>query len=454
MSLIHIPCAPSANIGEEITRIFLMKQLPASRGFLLTNYHYPSHNGTKEIDLLVINERGVWLIEVKHWTGNINADQVYWEHNGRRYESPITSIETKAKMIASTLRDDPRLYEQGVAGKISVVGLVVLSRNDYKLAVDDPRADKVFRLDEALVTALTGDQYLYSPYSIRLTTPVAQLAQDVLVRRKVDPERRVVGSYRLLRELEPGEGYRVYEAQHVTIATRRARVKQYQVTNMADMVSQRDLREAARRFQQDMQALAQVEGHPNIVRAYDFLPDPDVDDTYWLILEWIEGQTLADRLEDKSPIALDQQLRILRALADALAFCHGAGIIHRNLTPDSVYLAADGNIKLGDFDFARVPDVGRTISKTGAPLTTNKYTSPEARVDARAADARSDLYALGAIWYDMAVRPKPKDPILLSRLGESNLPLDAVDLMRSLLAARPGDRPTSAQDIQEWLSLL
>lgn len=444
MPLTHIPCAPGAQIGEQIARDFLMKELSARFGILLTNYHHPAGNGTQEHDLLFINEQGVWAIEVKHWFGRIDADQVYWLHNGQRHPSPITSVEIKAKAIASAVR------EAGFE-RVSVVGMIALTRGDSSLRIDDPRAHKVFRLDQSLVKALTGREYLYRSSSRNLSARDIQEVAAALVRRKVDPERRIVASYRLLRELEPGDGYRAYEAQHVSITTRRARVKQYRVTGATSAAV---LREAARRFQQDMQALSQVDSHPNIVRAYDFLPDPDSDDTYWLLLEWIEGLTLRERMEEDSPVAYKEQLHILRAAASALAYCHDKGLLHRNLRPSSLYLADDDMVKLGDFDFARVPSVEKTISHTGQPLVVNKYTAPELRNDARAADARSDLYALGAIWYDLVTRRPVKEPVLLTRLEGVTLPTDAMDLLRALLMPVPANRPQSAQDVSEWLQLL
>ncbi len=184
------------------------------------------------------------------------------------------------------------------------------------------------------------------------------------------------------------------------------------------------------------------------------MADPDSDDTYWLILEWVEGRTLLDLLEDERPLLFDEQIAILRPLADALVTCHSHGIIHRNLTPSSVYLHDDGTVKLGDFDFARVSAVGNTISKTGVPLTINKYTAQELRSGFRPADARSDLYSIGAIWYDMVLRRPADEPVLLSMIDDMAVPEDARTLLRSLLAPQPQKRPSSAREVVEWFELL
>jgi tRNA A-37 threonylcarbamoyl transferase component Bud32 len=447
MPLTHIPCAPGDHIGEQIAREYLVNAMPESQSFLLTNYHHPAGNGTEEHDLLLINERGVWCIEVKHWVGAIDADEIHWLHKGHRQYSPVTSIETKAKSIYSALA------EAGLRD-VSVVGLVVLTRHDTRWKSKPPpeHMRKIFRLTQPLIEAVSGRDYLYNPNKNRdLSSTMREAIKDKLVTIKVDPQRKIVGSFRLLRELEPGEHYRQYEAQHVLLGMRRARVKSYRVT---DYESQEDIEEGLQRFVRDIEALDQLRGHTHIVQAYDFLPDPATDDTYWLMLEWIEGGTLHDQLEDGTALTFAEQIRILRSLTRALDACHQRGIIHRNLTPASVYLADDHTVKLGDFDFARVPAIAQTISKTGVPLASNRYTAPELVRNPRDADSRADLYGLGAIWYDMLFCPATEEPILPTKIKQASIPADALEFLRSLLSARPDDRPTSVHEVNEWLELL
>jgi serine/threonine protein kinase len=446
MPLTHIPCAPGAHIGEQIARQFLIHELAQSNGVLLTNYHHPAGNGTQEHDLLLINERGVWAIEVKHWYGRIDADEVYWLHNGHKRHSPVISVETKAKTVYSALA------EAGFSN-VSVVGLVVLTRHEAKFRSHPPdeHQRKVFRLTAPLIEAVTGGDYVYRPTSQRLTPATIQRIADLLVERRIDPQRQIIGSYRLLRDLESDHGFDSGEAQHILLDHRRARVKRYRATGYS---SYDDLKRAVQRFARDIGVLDMLAGSPHIVHAYDFLPDADSDDTYWLLLEWVEGQTLRDRLDDDLPIPVDAQLRILNTLTDALDACHHQGVLHRNLTPASVYLADDGTVKLGDFDFARVPGVGYTISVTGQSLVHTKYTAPELRDSFGRVDQRSDLYALGALWYDMALRRPSDEPIMLPYLANAQLSKEASDILRMLLAPQPSKRPQHVHEVREWISLL
>jgi serine/threonine protein kinase len=439
-----ISCAPGAHIGEQITLGFLKDRLKGSTGTILTNYHHPDVNATLEIDLVVVNHNGVWLLEVKHWWGRIIADPIHWLHAGHKELSPITSIENKAKVVHSTL-------DQAGMGNVSVVGLVVLSKGTATLEIHDPRAHRVFGLHDRLIEALTGRDYVFRPNCPILRQSQIDRIERILTQKHVDPEWKIMGSYRIVAELAPGEGYQAFEGQHVRVIGRRARLKRYHIPAIK---SAKHLQESVRRFKQDMEALSQLEGHPNIVRAYDFMPDPDTDDTYWLLLELVDGKTLRNIIDEGRDILLAEQMRYLIPVADALAYCHEQGIIHRNLTPDAIYITEEGQVKLGDFDFARVPAVGQTISKTGQPLVQNRYTSPEQLSDARAVDYRTDIYSLGAVWYDLAFRPEQDAPVLVHLIDQAPLPDDARLLMRQMLSPRPSDRAASAADVREWFELL
>jgi len=449
MALNHIPCA-SPHQGEIFVREYLLRELAYTQGYLLTNYHHPNYNGTREHDLVLINTQGVWCLEVKNWHGLIKADQTTWRHeNGISIQSPITNVEIKAKMLASTLKN---------AGfkNISVVGMVVLVQpeNAAPLEINDPRAIKVFRLTKQLIRAVTGEQFLYyRPVSNNRKLPPWLMKQisNLLVPLGESSERKTILGYRIEHDLGDGELYHAYEGKHVMIPDRLARIKKYHLP----ATSTKEWEEAKDRFKQDMLALSRVAYHPNVVRIYDYQPDPNSDDTYWLMHEWISGNTLRDWLEhyieQDIPIPLEEQIRIVSSLLAALEHCHRLGILHRNLNPANIYLADDGTIKLADFDYARVPDPARTISVLDKPLIVNRYTAPELKISGRHADARSDLYSIGALWYDMALRPTDNKRISASQLSTAGLPESIVQLLQRLLQPEPANRPASAQEVTALL---
>jgi tRNA A-37 threonylcarbamoyl transferase component Bud32 len=451
-----ITCAPTANIGELKALNFLRDKLGALPGYhvVLTNYHFPYQNATLEIDLLVINARGVFLLEVKDWRGRIVGDSTHWLQVlfNQRHPSPLTSIDIKAKCVKSALVE----AEPGLRN-VSVVGFVVLTNGISALDLDEhpDRKKRVFALTDALVQALTGYDFLYSASAATLDKNRFPLVKDALLRKKVDPNYHLVGNYEIISELSPGAYYTAFEARHTLVKNRLVRLKKYRITVIE---STRQLQEAIRRFQQDIEALSQLEGYPHIVHAYDFFKDPDSDDVYYLALEWVDGQTLREIIDDTTQVLSSSQVaRYLIPVADALACCHQKGIIHRNLTPDSIMVTPQGQVKLGDFDFARVPAINRTISQSGQPLIENKYIAPEQLNDPRQSDYRADLYSLGVIWYDLLFRRPEDEPVRLTLVAQAQatgqLSDDARQLLRALLSPHPEERSQSASLVKEWLEL-
>ncbi len=451
-----ISCAPTANTGELKALSFLREKLGllSTRHIILNNYHFPHQNGTLEVDLLVINARGVFLLEVKDWRGRIVGDSTHWLQVlfNQRHASPLTSIDIKAKCIKSALvAAEPGLRD------VSVVGFVVLTNGITLLDLDEhpERKRRVFSLTDPLIQALTGREYLYFASAATLDKNRFLMVKDALIHQKVDPQHRLVGNYEIISELSPGAYYDAFEARHVIVKSRLVRLKRYHI---AAIESTKQLQEAIRRFQQDIEALSQLEGYAHITRAYDFFKDPDADDVYYLALEWVAGQTLREIIDETTTrLSLSQTARYLMPVADALDYCHRKGIIHRNLTPDSITVTPEGQVKVGDFDFARVPAINQTISRSGQPLVENKYIAPEQLSDPRQADYRADLYSLGVIWYDLLFRRPEDEPVRMAFIAQAQakgqLPEDVGQLLRTLLASHPEDRPQSASIMKDWLEL-
>jgi len=178
----------------------------------------------------------------------------------------------------------------------------------------------------------------------------------------------------------------------------------------AHLSSRADARE---RFDREARAISSL-NHPNICHLYDV---GSQDGTSFLVMEYLEGETLADRLR-KGPLPLDQVLRYGREICDGLETAHRSGVIHRDLKPGNIMLAKTG-AKLMDFGLAKpvtpanppsselTSSLMRTQSTPDRPLTaegtiigTFQYMSPE-QVEGKEADARSDIFALGAVLYEM-----------------------------------------------------
>jgi serine/threonine protein kinase len=207
------------------------------------------------------------------------------------------------------------------------------------------------------------------------------------------------GKYRLDSLLAEGGMGSVYRATHVMLGKTVA----IKLIKAAIMTSP----EIVRRFQREARAATAL-NHPNIVSVYDLGQTPD--GTLYIAMEFIDGPSLKALIQAGRAVPAARTISILRQVASALAVAHKHNIIHRDLKPHNIMLAtaSDGSelAKLVDFGIAKTFDEATQLTSLGSALGTPFYMSPE-QIEGRAVDARSDLYALGIILYEMLVGEVP-----------------------------------------------
>jgi len=155
------------------------------------------------------------------------------------------------------------------------------------------------------------------------------------------------------------------------------------------------------RFRREAQAAAGL-SHPHIVAVYDW---GEEDDTSFIVMEYVAGQTLREILQTYGRLGSMDAARIAAEIADALAFAHAHGVVHRDVKPGNVLITPQGQVKVTDFGIARA-DTSEPLTKTGAVLGTATYFSPE-QAQGFALDGRSDVYALGVVLYEMVTGVAP-----------------------------------------------
>jgi eukaryotic-like serine/threonine-protein kinase len=155
------------------------------------------------------------------------------------------------------------------------------------------------------------------------------------------------------------------------------------------------------RFRREAIAAAKL-GHPDIVATYDTGEDGDVA---YIVMELVDGPTLRTLLDDHGPMSVPQTLRIAREVAAALDHAHRHGVVHRDIKPANVLIPAEGPVKVTDFGIAKATGAS-DLTRTGTVVGTARYLAPE-QVEGGTSDARTDVYAVGLLLYEMLVGRLP-----------------------------------------------
>jgi len=153
--------------------------------------------------------------------------------------------------------------------------------------------------------------------------------------------------------------------------------------------------EFIRRFRREAQSATSL-AHPNIVNIYDVGEESDL---YYIVMEYIEGQTLKQYIQQKSPLRVEEAIGIMRQLTSALSLAHQNHIIHRDIKPHNILMDHDGNVKITDFGIAMALSA-TSITQTNSVLGSVHYLSPE-QARGGMANRKSDIYSLGIVMFEL-----------------------------------------------------
>lgn len=213
------------------------------------------------------------------------------------------------------------------------------------------------------------------------------------------------------------------------------------------------------RFQQEALALARL-NHPNITHLYSFVPRQD---TYWMVMEYVEGKTLEDWLRLKKTLSPQLACSIICQMLDGLEHAHRKGIIHRDLKPANVMISVEGEVKIMDFGIARIRNSQR-LTQHGKSVGTLEYMAPE-QIQGKEGDELTDVYATGNILYEMLSGQPPfvgdTDYHLMKAKLEERVPLNSSLLTKAspalqqvifkALERNPSKRYTSVKAFKDAL---
>jgi serine/threonine-protein kinase len=213
------------------------------------------------------------------------------------------------------------------------------------------------------------------------------------------------------------------------------------------------------RFRREATAAANL-SHPNIVGVYDW---GEADDTYFIVMEYVDGRTLSEVLRDEGPFHPHRVADIGADVAAALGFAHRNGVVHRDVKPGNVILTTSGLVKVADFGIARAITASSDddLTQVGTVMGTAAYFSPE-QARGEPVDPRSDIYSLGCVLYELVVgRPPfsgdspvaiaykhvPESPVPPRHLSVETPPSRVASILKCL-AKNPANRYPSAEDLR------
>jgi TolB-like protein/thioredoxin-like negative regulator of GroEL/predicted Ser/Thr protein kinase len=215
------------------------------------------------------------------------------------------------------------------------------------------------------------------------------------------------------------------------------------------------------RFQREIRFAARLQ-HPHILTVLD---SGEAGGRLWFTMPFVEGESLRDRLRRERQLPVEDALQIAREAARALDYAHQHGIVHRDIKPENILLTRDGSTLVADFGIARALESDDKLTQTGMVIGTPAYMSPEQASGDKGIDARTDIYSLGAVLYEMLAGEAPytgptaqaiiakrlMDPVPSVRRMRPNVPEGVDQAIQRSLAPVAADRYASAGDFARAL---
>jgi hypothetical protein len=449
-----IPLGQAVTRGEQKILDYLQRTLPDD-WVVFGNAQVTTSELSREVDAIVVGDRGVWVVDEKGFGGCVSGDEHTWIlANGSARERVLNHILHAAKMVKGKLEAaNPRLSH------VWVEGLILLSADDADVRVEDHRITRHVR-------RLAGCETYFLRASIPNTRGL-QRGDREAIQRCLSGETIVdrlgkrftrIGPYSLIETLSSGPIVRTYRAER----HRTSDVVELKVYDLSALPESQTRQEMRKRAEREFDALRKLRDTQSVVRvAESFQPVEGYGgELYYFALDLPAGPCLASRLSEPS-WSLESRFAAAKRLCEIMHAVHQAGVIHRNLSPACIYFwRIESDFQLTGFEFSRLPS---TTLQIPPEFHAGPYTAPEVMDSPHNASKASDIFSLGVILFEMLSRRRPfgnrtrprEDPDPVLQLPEDLLSPSKRDdlgaLLQLMVAYARQDRP---QDVTDVLSAL
>jgi len=455
----HISIGQPVNDSEKKVFDYLKRNLPDDN-ILLTNLSINHGGHDYDFDAVVLGSYAIYAIEIKNYGGLIRGNIANWqvhERNGSVHQverNPLAQAALQARILKSSLKNlNPKF------GKIFVQDLVCLAGEQKPQIEIQDNADRLnkiqwyrgieaFLLDPRQLTPPEG----WDPSSTNISKFHEEIIKAIRTGFSSPPQlRRKVGGYKVEDQAWNSRRYRAYLVTRDDASRSRFLLKVYQVPATEDPSAASQYMEVLKREIAALRAIqnrgdSATDGRNNVVVGYDAFPLQSDHQhhfrEYVVVMEWVEGRNLLNLINAQN-MPLRRKYQIAAQICRGISYAHSAGIVHRDLNLKNIICDINGVVKIVNFDFAKFtadPSLSTFTLSNALPeevlkdyvedlMGLRKYVAPEIRQgdglpSFHAANAETDLYALGVILYEL---------FLGNLLGKNRaLDLDALRAMPEL----------------------
>jgi serine/threonine protein kinase len=450
--LIELPGGEGpVNDGERRVIAALLEQLPGDY-LLIPNIEMGERDGQRfEYDLVIIAPHSVYAIEVKDWRGDISGDDREWLLNGVSRRAPLSAISRKAKILKSKL-----IAHQQALARVWVEGAVVLARDPASLILTPEARHRTFLLREVV-------GFLQDPSGARQrAAAIADLIPSVTqaLGAQARPRRQplIFGAYEALELLDQSEDEALYRGRHRQMGAA-PEVRLRVVTLSPYVLTDQQRSERKAQLFRELESLLQMGSHPNVIAAREVFEDEG--GRMILVLDATEGRSLRQRLQNGTPLTVEERLDLLIGVCAGLAHAHSHGVIHRRVEPENVLLDDHGAARLSRFGLAKLltPEAVTVWSDEALRSMDIRYLAPELQNPTLGTPSHgTDLYGLGCLAFELFAGNPPFEEPSQAFAGCPSIPeiapSELAELIPKLLQGDPRLRPADTKDVLSALETI